>query len=260
MVERFSNSLGKHLFVASGWVFTVGGAIGSFVLSQSNAWIGWLAVLTGVLALTGQNFFLHRRCRELEEISTNQAEQLRNAERKLNEVPLDLVNRIRELVTPQSFTAVATRLAAHADYIYRIREFTASAANDIHLRTFSRRDGNLYAVAKIAAAGLAHLREKDVFFLVQSTEGLRTDCAVMVVHQTPNAAQGIVHFRLVALLSEDARALDQLATAREVTGLNGYTLRPACDPAWYVALQSDTIPEAIMRLAEGLERERRTGS
>ena len=47
MADRFSDTLGKQLFVWSGWVFTVGGTIGSFVLGQANAWIGWLAVLDG---------------------------------------------------------------------------------------------------------------------------------------------------------------------------------------------------------------------
>jgi hypothetical protein len=149
MADRLYDALGKQLFVWSGWVFTVGGAIGSFVLGQANAWIGWLAILTGFLALTGHAFALHRRCRELEEGAAIRAEQLREAERKLNEVPLDLVGRIRELVTPQSVTDVAVRLALHADYVLRMKQFVG-AAGDIQLRTFVSRDKAIFAVAKIA--------------------------------------------------------------------------------------------------------------
>ena len=124
---------------------------------------------------------------------------------------------------------------ADADYVLRIRQFTAALVGEVHLRTFLRRDNALYAVAKIAEVALVHLREKDLFVLVRSSEGLRTDCALMVLHQTPDTDRDVVHFRLVELLSDDARALEQLATAREVTGLTGYSLRPACDAGWYAA-------------------------
>ena len=255
MADKSSTSFGDRLFTMSGWVFTVGGAIGSFVLGQANAWIGWLVALTGVLALTGQTLAVLRRCRELQEENTKQAELLREVERKLNEVPLDIVNRIRELVAPQSVTEIATRLAAHADYVLRMRRF-ATTAGDIHLRTFVPRNNFIFAVAKIPKAALAHLREKDVFILVRSADELRTDCALMVVHQTPDPAHGTVHFRLVELISEEARGIERLATAGGASGLMGYTLRPVCDTGWYNTLESATIPEAIKRLAEGLERER----
>jgi hypothetical protein len=258
MTEGYSSVLGRQLFVWSGWVFTVGGAIGSFVLGEAHAWIGWLAVLAGLLALTGHSYSVHRRCLELEEANKKLTEQVRDAERKLNEVPLDLVNRIGELIAPHSVIDVAARLAAHADYVLRIRQFMLAASDDIHLRRFVRRDNTTYAVAKIAAAALSHLRENDLFFLVHSTEGLKTDCAVMVVHQTPEPDHDVVHFRLVNLLSDDIKALEQLAATRgEIAGLTGYTLRPACDPGWYGSLESARISEAIVRLADGLERERR---
>jgi hypothetical protein len=96
-----------------------------------------------------------------------------------------------------------------------------------------------------------------VFILVRSAEGLDTNCALMVVRQTPDPAHGSVHFRLVELLSEEARAIEHLATAGGASGLMGYTLRPVCDTGWYGEIESATIPEAITRLAQGLERERR---
>ena len=110
MADRFSDAIGKHLLVWSGWVFTVGGAVGSFVLGQANAWIGWLAALTGILALTGHSYALHRRSRELEDRNAKLADQLRDAERKLNDVPLGRKSH-SELVTPQTLTGVAARLA-----------------------------------------------------------------------------------------------------------------------------------------------------
>ena len=82
----------------------------------------------------------------------------------------------------------------------------------------------------------------------------------MVVHQTPDPAHGTVHFRLVELFSEEARAIEQLATAGGASGLMGYTLRPVCNAGWYETLESATIPEAITRLAQGLERERRANT
>ncbi len=257
MPDRFLEILGRQLFVWSGWVFTVGGAAGGFVLGEGYSWIGWLAVLTGLLALTGHSYSTHRRCRDLEAENARATVQLREAERKLNEVPLDILNRIRELVKPQSLAEAAAQLAAHADYVLRMRRFVA-AAGDVHLRTFSQRDGVVFATAKIPTEALSPLREKDVFILVRTADGLRTDCAVMAVHQTPDPAHGVVHFRLTQLLSDDVRAIETLAAAREVTGLTGYTLRPVCDAGWYAALDSTTIPEAITRLAEGLDRERRT--
>ncbi len=256
MADRFWDGFGKQLIFWAAWVFTVGGAIGSFVLGQAYAWIGWLAVLTGVLALTGHTYSLHRRCRELAVGNDALTGQLRDAERKLNEVPLDLVNRIQQLVTPQSVTDVAARLAAHADYVIRIRQFMAAVTGDIHIRTFLKRDDKLFAIAKVAGAALTYLREEDAFILVRSAEGLRTDCARLIVHQRPDPAHGVVHFQLVELLSDEVRALERLATAREISGLTGYTLRPVCDPGWYGTLESATIPEAIKRLADGLERER----
>jgi hypothetical protein len=259
MKDRFFDVLGKQLFAWSGWVFTVGGAVGSFVLGQAYAWIGWLSVLAGVLALTGHSFSTHRRCRELEVQNARLADEVREAERKLNEVPLDLVSRIQELVTPRSLTELAAQLATHADYVLRIQRFTAALAGaDVHPRTFVRRDGALYAVAKVPDAALSHPRERDVFVLVRAADGLRTDCALIVVHQPPD--QGLVHFRVAQLLSDDARALEQLAATREVAGLTGYTVRPWGDPGWYAALASATIPEVIVRVAEGLERDRRTGA
>lgn len=256
MAEQVSSSFGRQFFTWSGWVFTVGGAIGSFVLGQANAWIGWLFVLTGLLALTGQTIALSRRCRELDETNTKQTEQLREAERKLNEVPLDLVNRIRELVAPQSAMDFATRLATHADYVIRMVRF-ANATGEIHLRTFLARDKVIFAIAKVTEAALQHLREKDVFLLVRSVDGLNTTCAILIVHQTPDPTHGSVHLRLVEHLSEEARAIEHLATTGGASGLMGYTLRPACDTGWYGGLESATIPEVIRRLAEGLERERR---
>jgi hypothetical protein len=260
MADSFFDTLGKHLFIWSGWVFTVGGAVGSFVLGQANAWIGWLAICTGVLALTGHAFALHRRCRELEEATEKQTARLQEAERKLNEVPLDLVNRIRELIAPQSAADVAAQLAAHADFVVRVQQFIAATSGDIHLRTFIKRDDRLFAIAKVATAALVHLRDDDAFVLVRSAEGLRTDCALMVVHQKPDPAHGVVYFRLVEILSDEVRALEKLAAEREVTGLTGYTLRPACDHGWYGPLESATISDAIKRLAEGLERERGAGT
>ncbi len=257
MGEGYLAVMGRQLFVWAGWVFTVGGAIGSFALGGNYAWIGWLVVFVGVLALTGHSYSVHQRCRQLEAENGNLTRQKQEADQKLNEVPLDLLNRIREFVTPRSLSDVASELAAHADYVLRIQKFMAALEGEIHLRTFRKRDNAIYALAKIEESAVVHLRENDVFVLVRSSEGLRTDCALMVVHQTPDASRDVVHFRLLDLLSDDARALEQMTTAREVTGLTGYTLRPSCDAGWYDSLETSTIPEAIERLARGLERERR---
>ena len=255
MADRYSDVLGKQLFVWSGWVFKVGGAIGSFVLGQGFAWIGWLAVLTGVFALTAHSYAMHRRCGELEKANTRRDEQLREAERKLNEIPLDLVTRIQEIIAPQSITAIAVQLATHADYVLRMRQFMA-VDREIHLRTFTARDKVIFAVAKIAETAFRYLREKDLFVLLRSAEGLQTECALMVVHQTPDPTHGTIHFRLVNLITEEARAIEHLATAGGASGLMGYTLRPVCDTGWYSQIESATIPEAIKRFGEGLERER----
>lgn len=257
MGDGYLAVMGRQLFIWAGWVFTVGGAAGSFALGGNYAWIGWLALFTGVLALTGHSYSLHERCRRLEGMNGDLMRQKQEADQKLNEVSLDLLNRIRELVTPRSLADIASQLATHADYVLRIRKFVAALKGEIHLRTFRKRDNSIYAVAKIEDPAISHLRENDVFVLVRSSEGLRTDCALMVVHQTPDADRDVVHFRLLQLISDDARALEQLTTAREVTGLTGYTLRPACDPGWYDSLESVTIPNAIAILVEGLERDRR---
>src|SRR5439155_13699462 len=102
MGERFSSLLGRQLFVWSGWVFTVGGAVGSFVQGHGYAWIGWLVVLTVLRALTGHSYVIYQQLQTTRAEHDRLAGQLRDAERKLNEIPLDLLNRIRELVTPQS--------------------------------------------------------------------------------------------------------------------------------------------------------------
>jgi hypothetical protein len=257
MAEGFWSVMGRQLFVWAGWVFTVGGAIVSLSFGEGSAWIGYLVIAAGLLALTGHAYATHCRCRELEARNGRLAEQLRDADRKLNEIPLAILTRIQELVVSQSLTDTVNRLAAHADFVVRMRQFAAAVTGDIHLRTFVRRDGSLYATAKIGRSAISHLRQQDAFVLVRSSDALRTDCALMVVHQIPDAEGEVVHFRLVELFSDEARALDQHATVRDVSGLTGYTPRPACDTGWYATLESATISEAILRLAQGLERERR---
>lgn len=259
MGDGFATVLGRQFLVWSGWVFTVGGAIGSFVLGGGYSWIGWLLVLTGLLALTGHSHASHQGMKVARAERDQAVEQTREAERRLSDVSVDVLNRIRALVTPLPLTEVAARLAAHADYVIRAVRFVA-AAGEVHLRTFVHRGDVLHAAARIPGAALAHLREKDPFVLVRSSEGLRTDCALIVVHQTPDPTHEVAYFRVVQALSDDTRALEQLAAVREVSGLTGYTLRPACDPGWYAALESATIPEAIIRIAQGLERERGAGA
>ena len=225
MADTFVEALGKRLFIWSGWIFTIFGAAGSFVLGQATAWIGWLVLATGVVAITAHTLACHRLRRELEQEKANLAAQLREAERKLNEVPLDLVNRIHELVAPRSVTDIAARLAAHADTVIRMSQFAASVTGAIQLRTFTMRDNCLYAIAKVAEKVMSHLREEDVFILVHAAEGLRTDCAIMIVHQRPDPKHGVVYLRVMKALSDDVRTLEQLTATRNVSGLTGYTLR-----------------------------------
>ena len=99
MSESLIAALGKQLYVWSGWVFTVGGAIGSFVLGQAFAWIGWLFVAVGLLSITSHAFALHRRMRELESANRKLSEQAAQAESRLNAVPIAVIKQLMSIVS-----------------------------------------------------------------------------------------------------------------------------------------------------------------
>ncbi len=99
MTERFSEALSKQFFVWSGWVFTVGGAIGSFILGQALAWIGWLFVAVGLLAITSHAFVLHRRLREFEKANRGLTDQAAQAEQRMNTVPIALLEQLVGIVS-----------------------------------------------------------------------------------------------------------------------------------------------------------------
>jgi hypothetical protein len=191
MAEGFLGGLSRQLTFWSGWVFTVGGAGLSLGLGKEYAWIGVLCVVAGLIALMGFAYQKHRDLRQAQEAHRAITRQLEaeiraareraeNAERRLNEIPADILLRLEATIQSNAFDQLAAALGKHADYVARMVEMARILTRPIALRTFVRRAGTLYVDARLDATAIGQLRQDDPYLLeFKNPSGLVTASAVL---------------------------------------------------------------------------------
>lgn len=137
-----------------------------------------------------------------------------------------------------------------------VRFTEQTATRPPSLRTFVSQAGSLYSVARIEGAAIRSLKDGDPFVLThKDAKGLFTDSAQLVVHQR-NEAEGAIWFRVEAYLSDEMTHLDAFATKRDVAGLMGYSIRPACGVQSFANVNIANASEIIRALAEEIAQSR----
>lgn len=268
MPEGFLTGLHRNWFVWSGWLFTVGGTLFGFLAGGAYVWIGALVALAGLSAVTAFAYQLHRELREAENRHTaalnrleselrTARERTEQAERKLHEVPADILLRLQDFFAANSFHQWVNYLLRHAEYVERMVRFTEqTATRPPSLRAFVSQSGSLYAVARIEEAAIRSLKDGDPFILThKDAKGLFTDSARLVVHQR-NEADGAVWFRVDAFLSDEMEHLGALAAKKDVAGLTGYSIRPACGVQNFASVNLANASEIVRALAEEIAQSR----
>jgi hypothetical protein len=272
MAEGFLKGLRGRVLFWSAWVFTVGGAAVGLLLAREYWWLLVLALLSVLLALGFYAHSLHRRLGEAErrhtaERSRLQGElqettlRLRDAGRSLNEIPArqlaQLEGTLAEVIAAHAHAELARVVAAHAEFVERMRTFATAQVRPMTPRTFVRRAGRLYAVAKARSEALPFVRPGDLFLLIRDTDGLQTESARLIVNQEPDRAHETVYFCVETFLSDEMGHLDSLAQSQEVAGLKGYSIRPCCDVDRFREVNLRSVADAIRPLVEDFGRHRR---
>jgi hypothetical protein len=266
MPEGFLTGLHRSWFAWSGWLFTVGGTVFGLAVSGAYAWIGALCAVAGLLALTALAYERHRDLREAErrhaadlnrlerDVRTAQ-ERAEQAERRLNEIPADILRQLQQVVRQYAFADLATTLADHADYVARMVNLQQALGKPITLRTFVKRGGGLYVDARMVQPSMAYLRQDDPFLLeFKNPGGLVTASALLRIHQLDGAKE-LIWFRVIEYAGEEMAHLDALADKQEVSG-KGYSARPICDVSQYASVNLADIADFIRRLADEVVRNR----
>jgi hypothetical protein len=84
------------------------------------------------------------------------------------------------------------------------------------------------------------------------TDGLETPTARLAVHQPPVSGKEVVMFEIVGSFSEEIGHIEQLADSRDVAGLKGYRLAPACAVENYPEVDLGALAAFIDRLLNDL--------
>jgi hypothetical protein len=245
-------------------VFTVGGAVAGLVVSKEYAWVGGLFLLTGLCALTAFAYQKHKDLlrakkehqaekRRIEEDVRNERTRAENAERRLREVPSDILLRLEATIRAHAFAELAEVLGRHADYVARMTRLAEALTRPITLRTFVKRAGMLFVDAKLDPDPIGRLRQDDPFLLeFKNPGGLTTASALLQVHQL-EAAKELVWFRVGPSSGEEIARVDALAEKQEVPA-KGYTARPVCDPTRYAGANLDGAAPLIRDLTDEITR------
>ena len=253
--DGFIQGLGSALFNWWGFIFTVGGTILSLWFAREHWWIcllivGANAIACGSFAYTKQKGEVIAKARHEDALV-----RLQEAERKLNEVPLELLTRVRQIVASVSLVDVARILSSSAALVTRHRQFVAVEAKPLTLRTFARQGDRLFAVAKAARAALENLRVDDPFLLQKkSSSGVEVVVARLAVHQPPDLVKEVAYFAVLPPIPSELEAIAALAVERNVKGVTDYSVRPAYDITRYRDLDLTPVPEAIDLLIEDAVR------
>jgi hypothetical protein len=232
-------------------VFTVGGAIGSFVLGQAYAWIGWLFVAVGLLALTAHAVALHRRVRELEATNRKLTEQAAEADRRLNAVPIAVVEQLVGVVASGASARLVEILVGRIAQVERIRRFVKLDAKPLNPRTFTKAAGRLYAIAKVATQEQAAvLVVGDEFSLVRKADsGVFFICARLRLNQS--SEKGEIVFEVLDAASGEMTGLSQLADGGDVRGITGYFIQPAIDVTAFPEFSAEAVNAIVRQVIVG---------
>ncbi len=262
--EGFLTGLHRSWFAWSGWLFTVAGTVFSLVAGGAYAWVGALVAAAGLVALTALAYQRHQELRQAEgrhatevgrlegELQTarSRAEQ---AERKLNEGPADILQRLQATIQRHAFAEVAEGLARHAEYVQRMAALTQVVTRPVVLRTFAKRAGGLYVEGRLSADAIQHLRQDAPFVLeYKDANALVTTSALLRAHQL-DAGKAVVWFRVEGFVGHEMKHVAALAEKQDVPA-KGDTARPVCDVARYGGLELTNLSAAIRALTAEAQR------
>jgi hypothetical protein len=266
MVNGFWGGLNRHLIFWAAWTFTVGGAIASLWVAKEYAWIGALVALTGLIGLTvfayqkhcdlvdaerGHKLDLDRLSNELR-VAESRAAQ---AERKLAEVPADILIRLQGTIHAFAHRELSGLLVDYSGYVSRMQAFVRACPKPVTLKAFVKRDEGLYAVAGLSSVAIKCLQKDDAFRLeFKDVNALRTASARVLVHQL-DADKEQVWFRVDKSLGDEMADLDALASKQDVPA-KGYFVRPVCDLDRYANLDPAGVADLVRTMVEELFRER----
>src|SRR5262249_55116617 len=111
-------------------------------------------------------------------------ERREQAERKLKEVPANILLELQAVIEPHSAIALTAQLSEYAEYVGRMIQFTEVQPKPVALRTFAKRGGDLYVVGKLGPQAQDLLREDAAFILeFKDANALVTPSALLRVHQ-----------------------------------------------------------------------------
>ena len=287
MAESFIGGVNRHFVLWSGWLFTVGGAIASLIIGKEYWWIGGLVVGVGLLALMTYAYQKHqlaigadeRRKREVaaaeaklrQELSRikaehdtavldaskrlDEAQQLqRDAERKLNEVPLAILLQIESAIRQHAFTELANMIGRYVRYVERMQSVVATQSKPINEKSFVKRGDVLYALVSLPAAVCELLADDDAFAIdYKDANGLVASSGKLSVHQVESTKE-LVWFEVLPTSDELIR-LSALAEKQVVPG-KGYSVRPVCDLSRYSKLNLAGTADVFRTVVEEISSER----
>jgi hypothetical protein len=265
--KGFMREYGRYLWDVGAWVFTVGGAIAALLLANDHFWYSILIFASITLSCLLFAFSRHRKLDKAQE--AHQAERqrllaekdtavqrLQDAERRLNEVPLDILTKIQTLVATSAYRVIADLLKRHAEIIVRMRSFDdALQKKPLNLRRFTNQADILHVIAKGAGEALQHLREGDAFLLVRiGADGLATDAAVLTVSQQPDLKREVAYFAIARYITDEMGHIKALAAVHDIEGIKGYTIRLPFDVARYDGLDIAHFTTVIDRFMVDIDK------
>lgn len=266
MPEGFLENWSRYLFNWFGFTFTVGAAIVGLVLAREHWWISILIVIAVVAASGLFAFRKHsnrqRDAEEFERLKHQLEDQLesairdrRDAERKLNEIPYELLMQLQQAIASHGHGELGQLLMRHADFVSMMKQFDQTTTRPISLRTFVHRSGQLYAVAKVKAPALDFVRTGDPFVLFKKTAaGLETPSAYLTVNQPPDPNKETIFFRIVEYISDEMEDIERLTQKSDIDGLKGYLIKLAINIADYEEFDAEAFIRIMQRMVEDAAR------
>ena len=255
MVEAFGKEIGRHLLNWSGWLFTVGGTMLALWLTKEHWWLSVLIVLTFAGAALTFSYQNHRQTQKAEERHQSEMnaanareqaamERLQEVERKLNEVPSEILIQLQRIIGQHSTSELGRRIIVRSELIARMKNFSLALNKPLNLRRFFREADLLFVAAKGATEAVAHLRVGDPFLLLRiGTDKLETRIAKLIVQQVAGLEEGVVAFRVTVPFGDEIQQIERLTESTEIAGMRGYRIIPALDLGGY--------PDVDLRLLAG---------
>jgi hypothetical protein len=265
--RRFFEDYVGLAIIVGGFIFTLAGTIASLIFAREYCWIFLLTCLVCVLVSGYIAYDKHRseaQAKTVHEIertrllSEQQAMALRlqEADRKLNEVPLDLLMQVRQIVISASLTDLARVLIDAASLVARQRQLMIGLDGKVlSLQMFSRQGDRLFVLVKMSAAALTHLQLRDPFLLLKkAANGVEDSIAMLAVHQLPDMKKEVAYFVVNAPIPSELEPMVDMATGGDVKGIKGYRIEPACDISRYENLDLSSVEEIVRLLTEDATR------